>query len=163
LLDDLERYCIIFPDKEDLQDKWGAVVNNGGKYVNLMVGLLTDDNIRAARAEENHVDEEPWNRVTKYYFLTYHQVKAHLHWLGTRPDEAEHYRRFQVSKCLLYVLQHQHAIVTNQHSCLYSCGTASKRWNTWRLGIHWGLMGMGYLGLLRWWEREVGGIFQTLT
>ncbi len=106
LLDDLERYCIILPDKEDLQDKWEAVVNNGGKYVNLMVGLLTDNDIRAARDEENHFDEEPWNRVTKNYSFAYHQVKTHLHWLATRPDEAEHYRRFQVSKCLLYVLQH---------------------------------------------------------
>ncbi len=102
-LDDLERYRIIFPDEEDLQDKWEAVVNNGGKYVNLVVGLLTDDDIRAARDEENHFDEEPWNRVTKNYYLAYHQIKAYLHWLATRPDEAEHYRRFQVSKFLIYM------------------------------------------------------------
>jgi hypothetical protein len=103
LLDNLELYRIIFPDKEDLQDKWEAVVNNGGKYVNLLVGFLTDEDIRAARDEENHYDEELWNRVTKNYYLAYHQVKAHLHWLATRPDEAEHYRRFQVSKCLFYM------------------------------------------------------------
>jgi hypothetical protein len=48
-LDDLERYRIIFPDEEDLQDEWEAVVNNGGKYVNLLVGLLTDEDITAAR------------------------------------------------------------------------------------------------------------------
>ncbi len=103
LLDDLERYRIIFPDEEDLQDEWEAVVNNGSKYVNLVVGLLTDNDIRAARDEENHFDEEPWNRVTKNYYLAYHQVKAYLHWLATRPDEAEHYHRFQVSKCLFYM------------------------------------------------------------
>jgi hypothetical protein len=102
-LDDLERYRIIFPDKEDLQDEWEAVVNNGGKYVNLLVGLLTDEDIRAVRDEENHYDEEPWNRVTKNYYLAYHQVKAHLRWLATRRDEAKHYRRFQVSKCLFYM------------------------------------------------------------
>jgi hypothetical protein len=100
LLDNLERYHIIFPDEEDLQDKWEAVVNNSGKYVNLVVGLLTNNDIRAARDEENHFDEELWNRVTKNYYLAYHQVKAYLRWLATRPDEAEHYRRLQVSKCL---------------------------------------------------------------
>jgi hypothetical protein len=57
-LDDLEHYHIIFPDKGDLQDKWEEVVANGGKYANLLVGLLTNDNIRVARAEENHYDEE---------------------------------------------------------------------------------------------------------
>ena len=77
-LDDLECYRIIFPDEEDLQDEWEVVVNNGGKYVNLMVGLLTNDDIREAMDEENHFDEEPWNRVTKNCFLAYHQVKAHL-------------------------------------------------------------------------------------
>jgi hypothetical protein len=102
-LDNLERYRIIFPDKKDLQDEWEAVVNNGGKYVNLVVRLLTNDHIREAMDEENHFDEEPWNRVTKNYFLAYHQVKAHLRCLATRPDEAEHYRRFQVRKCLFVI------------------------------------------------------------
>jgi hypothetical protein len=102
-LDDLEHYRIIFPEEEVLHDEWEAVVNNGGKYVNLVVGLLTDDDIRVVRDEENHFDEEPRNRFTKNYYHTYHQVKAYLHWLATRPDEEEHYRRFQVSKCLFYM------------------------------------------------------------
>ncbi len=78
-LDDLARYRIIFPDEGDLQDEWEKVVTHGGKYVNLLVGLLTDDDIRAERDEENHYDKEPWNRVTMNYHLAYHQVKAHLH------------------------------------------------------------------------------------
>jgi hypothetical protein len=94
LLDDLEHYRIIFPGN---QDKWEKVVTHGGKYVNLLVGLLTDDNIRAERDNKNHCNEEPWIRVTKNYHLTYHQVKAHLHWMASRPDEAEHYHRLQVS------------------------------------------------------------------
>jgi hypothetical protein len=97
LLDNLERYRIIFPNEGDLQDKWEKVVTYGGKYVNLLVGLLTNDDIRAERDKENHYDEEPWNRVTMNYHLTYHQVKAHLHWMASRPDEVEHYHRFQVS------------------------------------------------------------------
>jgi hypothetical protein len=96
-LDDLERYHIIFPDKGDLQDMQEEVVTNGGKYVNLLVGLLTDNDIRAVRDKENHYDKERWNGVTRNYYLAYHQLKAHLRWLATRPDEAAHYRRFQVS------------------------------------------------------------------
>jgi hypothetical protein len=96
-LDDLERYRIIFPDKGDLQDEWKEAVTNGGKYVNLQVGHLTDDNIRAARDKENHYHEEHWNGVTRNCYLTYHQLKTHSRWLMTRPDEAAHYHRFQVS------------------------------------------------------------------
>ncbi len=73
------------------------VVTNGSRYVNLLVGLLTNDNVRAVRDKENHYDEEHWNGVTTNYYLAYHQLKARLHWLATRPDEAAHYHRFQVS------------------------------------------------------------------
>jgi hypothetical protein len=74
-----------------------TVVTHSGKYVNLLVGLLTNKDIRAERDEENHYNEESWNRVTMNYHLAYHQVKAHLRWMASRPDEAEHYHRFQVS------------------------------------------------------------------
>ncbi len=96
-LDNLERYHITSPDKGDLQDEWEEVVTNGGKYVNLLVGLLTDKNIRVTRDEENHYDEEHWNGVTRNYYVAYHQLKVHLCWLATRPDVAAHYHRFQVS------------------------------------------------------------------
>jgi hypothetical protein len=96
-LDDLERYRIIFPDVGDLQDEWEEVVTNVGNYVNLLFGLLTNGNIRATRDKENHYDEEHWNGVTKNYYIAYHQLKVHLRWLATRPDEAAHYCRFQVS------------------------------------------------------------------
>ncbi len=35
--------------------------------------------------------------MTRNYYVAYHQLKAHSCWLATRPDEAAHYRRFQVS------------------------------------------------------------------
>jgi hypothetical protein len=97
LLDNLEHYRIIFPDEGDLQDEWEEVVTNGSKYVNLLVGLLTNEDIRAARGKENHYNEEHWNGVTGNSYLAYHQLKAHSRWLVTRPDEAAHYHRFQVS------------------------------------------------------------------
>ncbi len=96
-LDDLERYRIVFPDKRDLQDEWEEADTNGGKYVNLLVGLLTNDDIRVARDKENHYNEEHLNEMTRNYYLAYHQLKVHLHWLATRPDEAALFRRFQVS------------------------------------------------------------------
>ncbi len=85
-----------FPNKEDLQDKWKKTVTHPSKYVNLLVGQLDGKDLRAERDEENHYDSEPWDRVTKNFFLAYHQVKVQVHWFASRPDEAEHYKRFQV-------------------------------------------------------------------
>ena len=99
-LPDLTRYRRLLPTEEDLQNKWGAAVSHPGKYVSLLVGQLDDDEIRAERDEENHYDEEPHARVTKNYFLAYHQVMAHARWVASRPEEAESLRRFQVRTCV---------------------------------------------------------------
>jgi hypothetical protein len=86
--------------EEDLQDEWEAAVTHPSKYVNLLVGQRNDEDLRAESDEENHYDSGPWDRVTKNYFLAYHQVKAHMHWVALRPDEAENLRRFQVRACV---------------------------------------------------------------
>jgi hypothetical protein len=78
-------------------------VTSPGKYVNLLVGQLDNEDLRAERDEENHYDSEPWDRVTKNFFLAYHQVKAQVRWYASRPDEAEHYKRFQVTTCVLFL------------------------------------------------------------
>jgi len=85
--------------------EWRAAITYEGKYVNLLVGQKTDEDVREENDEENYYDNEPWEQVTKNYFLTYHQVKAHTLWLKSRPDEAEYYNRFQVrtSHLILYV------------------------------------------------------------
>ncbi len=70
------------------------------KYVNLLVGQLGDDDLRAERDEENHYNSEPWDLVTKNFFLDYHQVKAQVRWFASRPNEVEHYKRFQVRTCI---------------------------------------------------------------
>ncbi len=72
----LEHYCDKFPNEKDLQDKWKKAMTHPGKYVNLLVGQLDDDDVRVEREEENHYDSEPWDLVTKHFFLAYHQVKA---------------------------------------------------------------------------------------
>jgi hypothetical protein len=100
LLSNLEHYCCKFPNEVDCQEEWRAAVLHDGKYVNLLVGQKIDKDIRVERDEENHYDSGPWDEVTKNYFLAYHQVKAHQRWLASRPDEAEHYCRFQVITCV---------------------------------------------------------------
>jgi hypothetical protein len=96
----LEHYCDKFPDEKDLQDKWKKAVTHPGKYVNLLVGQLDNNDLRMERDEENHYNSEPWDLVTKNFFLAYHHVKAQAHWFASRPDEAEHCKRFQVRTCV---------------------------------------------------------------
>jgi hypothetical protein len=80
--------------EEDLQDKWEAAVRHPVKYVNLLVGQCNNKDLRAKSDKENHYDSGPWDRVTKNYFLAYHQVKAHARWVAPRPGKAENLRRF---------------------------------------------------------------------
>jgi hypothetical protein len=75
----LERYRDKFSDEKDLQDEWKMAMIHPGKYGNLLVAQLDDKDLRAERDEENHYNSEPWNRVTKNFFLAYHQVKAQAH------------------------------------------------------------------------------------
>jgi hypothetical protein len=100
LLPDLVRHRRFLPMEEDLQNKWEAAVKHPSKYVNLLVGQCNNKDLRAGRDEENHYDSGSWDWVTKNYFLAYHQVKAHVHWVTTRPNEAENLRRFQVRTCV---------------------------------------------------------------
>jgi hypothetical protein len=86
--------------EEDLQDKWEAAVMHPGKYVNLLVGQCKEEDLRAESDKENHYDSSLWNRVTKNYFLAYHQVKLHPRWVALRPNEVENIRRFQVRACI---------------------------------------------------------------
>jgi hypothetical protein len=96
----LDWYCELIPDDEDLQDKWEAVIDDPGKYVSLLVGQMNDDEQRVETDEENYHDRSGRERTTKNYFLSYHEVKAHLRWVASRPAKAEAYRRFQVGDCL---------------------------------------------------------------
>ncbi len=93
---DLEQYRKKFPNEEDIQEDWSAVIRLPGKYVNLLVGQRTNEDLREEKDEENCYDNEEWDQVHKNYFLAYHQAKAHARWCASRPDEAEHLNRFQV-------------------------------------------------------------------
>ncbi len=99
-LPNLVHYRHLLPMEEDLQDEWEAAVMHPGKYVNLLVGQHNDKDLRAESDKENHYNSGPWDRVMKNYFLAYHQIKVHAHWVALRPDEAENLRRFQVRVCV---------------------------------------------------------------
>ncbi len=74
--------------------------------------FFTDFNTGPPIDEENLYDSEPWDRVTKNFFLAYHQVKAQARWFASRPDKAEHYKRFQVRTCVLFLYVHRDCELT---------------------------------------------------
>ena len=94
---ELDRYCKLIPGDEDCQDKWQAVVGDSKKYVSLLVGQIDDEERRADNNKENYHGTLEWDQTTQNYFLSYHEVQAHLCWIASRPAKAEAYKRFQVS------------------------------------------------------------------
>ena len=94
---ELRRYREFIPDDEDLQRKWDAAVEDPLKYVSLLIGQKNDEEQRAESDEENYYNPFEAEQTTQIFFLAYHQVKAHLRYLASRPAEADSYRRFQVS------------------------------------------------------------------
>ena len=97
---DLERYRSKFPDEEDLQAEWEDAATNRGKYVNLLVGQQTEEDLRDESDEENYYDDSSWEQKKKNFFLAYYQVKAQTRYFAARPEEAEHYKKFQVRTCV---------------------------------------------------------------
>ncbi len=91
---DLKCYHNEFLKEENLQEEWEAAVINPGKYVNLLVGQRDNKDLRAETDKENYYDSLPWEQKTNNFFLAYHQVKAQGYWFASRPDEAEHCKRF---------------------------------------------------------------------
>ena len=41
-------------------------------------------------------------QTLQIYFLVYHELKAHVQWLVSRPAEAVFYKRFQVGECACF-------------------------------------------------------------
>ena len=101
---ELDRYRELIPDNEDLQDKWEAAIDDPKKYVTLLVGKNNDDEQRAELDEENYHDPFEREHTMHNYFLAYHEVKAHLQFIASRPAEAEFYKWVQVGECLRFFL-----------------------------------------------------------
>ena len=94
---ELGLYRDLIPGDEDIQDEWEAAVCDPGKYVSLLIGQRNDEEQRAESDEENYHNPFKAEQTTQIFFLAYHQVKAHLRFIASRPAEAEAYRWFQVS------------------------------------------------------------------
>ena len=94
---ELGRYRDLIPDNEDLQDEWDAAVCDPEKYISLVIGQRNDEEQRAESDEENYHEPFTTEQTTQNYFLAYHEVKAHLQFLASRPADAKAYNRFQVS------------------------------------------------------------------
>ena len=92
----LEQYHELFEDEENLQNKWEAAVVHPKLGVDLLIGQLGDDDIRAIDDEENYYDTGDYDEMKKNYFLAYHQVEAHRRFLEENPDEVVYFRRFQL-------------------------------------------------------------------
>ena len=80
LLTDVELalYRKLIPGDKDRQDEWYTVITDPPKYVSLLVGQQDDEEQRAERDEENYQDCSEWEETTQNYFLSYHELKAHL-------------------------------------------------------------------------------------
>jgi hypothetical protein len=94
---ELERYRDLIPDNKDLQVEWEAAVDDPVKYVSLLIGQKDDEEQRAESDEENYHDPFEAEQEKQNYFLAYHQVRAHLQYIASRPANAKSYKRFQVS------------------------------------------------------------------
>ena len=94
---ELHQYREFIPHDEDLQREWDADVEYPLKYVSLLIGQKNDDEQRAETDEENYYDPFEAEQETQNFSLAYHQVKAHLRFIASRPADAKAYKRFQVS------------------------------------------------------------------
>ena len=47
-------------------------------------------------------DSSALERTSQIYLLVYHELKAHVHLLVSRPSEAVFYKRFQVGRCACF-------------------------------------------------------------
>ena len=83
-------------NEEDLQYKWNAAVAHHSLGVELVLGQLGDDDMRALDDSDNWEDTSYYDAMKKDVFLAYQQVKAHKRFMEENPDEVVHFRRFQL-------------------------------------------------------------------
>ena len=63
----LEQYHELFEDEENLQNKWEAAVVHPKLGVDLLIGQLGDDDIRAIDAEENFCDTGHYDEMKNFF------------------------------------------------------------------------------------------------
>ncbi len=91
----LKEFQENFEEEEDLYMQWEAAVNHPSLGMNLLIGQLGDEDIRAMNDKENHYDTSSYNQMKKNFFKSYHMVQAHMRYLEENPNEVVHFKRFQ--------------------------------------------------------------------
>ena len=93
--DGLEGYQKKY-NEEDLHYQWKAAMTHLPLGVELVLGQLGDDDMRALDDSDNWEDTSSYDAMKKDVFLTYQQVKAHKRFPDENPEEVVHFRRFQL-------------------------------------------------------------------
>ena len=78
-----------------MQYKWNAAVAHHSLGVELVLGQLGDDDMRALDDSDNWEDTSYYDAMKKDVFLAYQQVKAHKRFMEENPDAVVHFKRFQ--------------------------------------------------------------------
>jgi len=85
----------MYTDEEDLQNAWDAAVGHLPFSVEIVLGQLDDDNMRALDNSDNWEDTGHYDEIKKNIFLAHHMVRAHKRFLEENPGEIVHFVRFQ--------------------------------------------------------------------
>ena len=102
----LERYSEFISDEEDFQDEWVAPWMTLGSMWPYRLGSAIMRCIGQHWMNRIWHDSSALEQTSQIYFLVYHELKAHVQWLVSRPAEVVISKRFQVGKwdCIFYVL-----------------------------------------------------------
>ena len=93
--DGLELYRGKYEEEEDLQNAWYAAVEHDELGVELVLGQLGYDDMRALDDSDNWEDTSYYEEMKKNIFLAHHMVRAHKRFLEENPEEIVHFVRFQ--------------------------------------------------------------------
>jgi hypothetical protein len=89
------KYQEMYTDEEDLQNAWDAAVGHLPFSVEIVLGQLDDDNMRALDDSDNWEDTGHYDEIKKNIFLAHHMVRAHKRFLKENPDEVVLFMRLQ--------------------------------------------------------------------
>jgi hypothetical protein len=90
------KYQEMYTDEEDLQNAWDAAVGHHSFSVEIVLGQLGEEDMRALDDSDNWEDTGYYDKMKKHVFLTYQQVEAHKRFMEENLDEVVHFRHFQL-------------------------------------------------------------------
>ncbi len=91
----VELYRGKYEEEEDLQNAWYAAMEHDELGVELVLGQLGYDDMRALDDSDNWEDTSYYEEMKKNIFLAHHMVWAHKRFLEENPEEVVYFMRFQ--------------------------------------------------------------------